>query len=784
MANNILKYTSKDYNSIFTDLVDAIPALTDLWTSREDGDPGIVLVKLMSALGDMISYNFDKQALEYYAPTVTQRKNAQKLFNLVGYNMHWYRAAVTQITVTNKSTMPEYIVYLKQVVDIANSDLPDSSTSGADSKESEIDKVITEYKNAFGVSATDPNTICVPPVINTSGDIEIPNSMLDAINNGVDFSEYENYGYSNSLRRFSLPESATPWESFKVACQVVYSYWQRDNAYLLRTFIADPNRSLEVYSNDSSGIVYSLIPTTEGHVTNNVYEPTLSILPYEPTNLKAIQGYLCSTTFTTSQLKDGCFYVPDSNLDETYMYLSYQTTEGNNTVDVPIFISKSDNLLLETDGELHFQFKVDEFDYPYIELSSYWKTFIGDSNVTFTFYYFRTLGKNGVITNNYLTRMNSGSQYLATVTNLANTEYVVDSDGNIICAPGFNPQTAGEAYIDSQNYIMTYYTLVTIYDFQRYSKRLAGISNSFACDGQYAEDLNKEIKKTCNSYTKAQLLNILGNLPVLQSKSREDLAQYLYNIRKINADYKDNCVTYEQAQHPSETASGNAPKEFEKYNIQIYPIWEDYVTKSEETGVDIAIYNNLLTSPPETPDGPYMLYRIYNPEDDPDINPDSYAIATYLDNEFDKCKIVNRLPKYTAVRVFPWRLCGTLHLTKSVSQEEGNNIIQNVINTLRTVYAPENMTMGEKINYMSLIDVVMSSDSRIRYFDAGIGDKKLIDFENLNPIASGTYFKTESYFNPISIMRYVQRWDELVNTNSPYYNYITIDPAYIQTSYF
>ena len=75
MANGILKYTSRDYDSIKTDLIDSISSLTDLWTSRNDGDPGIVLVKLMSALGDMISYNFDKQALEYYAPTVTQRKN-------------------------------------------------------------------------------------------------------------------------------------------------------------------------------------------------------------------------------------------------------------------------------------------------------------------------------------------------------------------------------------------------------------------------------------------------------------------------------------------------------------------------------------------------------------------------------------------------------------------------------------------------------------------------------------------------------------------------------------
>ena len=126
MANEYLKYTSKDYNSIYTDLVSAIPSITDLWTNTEDGDPGIVLVKLMSALGDMLSYNMDKQALEYYSSTVTQRKNAAKLFNLIGYKMHWYRSATNRISVTNNIVTPlvyqavadyrSYLVY----VDIPN----------------------------------------------------------------------------------------------------------------------------------------------------------------------------------------------------------------------------------------------------------------------------------------------------------------------------------------------------------------------------------------------------------------------------------------------------------------------------------------------------------------------------------------------------------------------------------------------------------------------------------------------------------------------------------------
>ena len=78
MSNSYLQYTSKDYDSIYKDLTDSISGISDTWTSREDSDPGIVLDKLMSALGDMLSYNMDKQSLEYYGPTVKQRKNATK----------------------------------------------------------------------------------------------------------------------------------------------------------------------------------------------------------------------------------------------------------------------------------------------------------------------------------------------------------------------------------------------------------------------------------------------------------------------------------------------------------------------------------------------------------------------------------------------------------------------------------------------------------------------------------------------------------------------------------
>lgn len=101
-----LSLTDRDYISIFEDLKNAIPDVSQVWNSNDESDPGIVLVKLMSMLGDMLSYNQDKQALEVFPETVTQRKNAAQIFRLIGYKMHWYRSARCSVTLTNTNASP------------------------------------------------------------------------------------------------------------------------------------------------------------------------------------------------------------------------------------------------------------------------------------------------------------------------------------------------------------------------------------------------------------------------------------------------------------------------------------------------------------------------------------------------------------------------------------------------------------------------------------------------------------------------------------------------------
>lgn len=798
MANGILKYTSRDYDSIKSDLIDSISSLTDLWTSRNDGDPGIVLVKLMSALGDMLSYNFDKQALEYYGPTVTQRKNAAKLFELIGYHMHWYRSAMTTLSLMYKPELPDYLVYCKVATECYQ--------DGQLIDRGKLMDTYYGYRLMFNMDVkpygdqSRIQTISVPPITGITQEyvvesISLPDKLLEEFSGndprpGVDPVT----GQGLTIIINGEPDITTTSESdmkdnaqfqddalvFGQLSIKVYDSWIKSNPAGIHTYLADPLKTLEVYSQESGNSIYSLVPTTNhGALENGNYPPTLLLYPYQETKAMALQGYLCSTTFTSNQLKDNRFYVPDSFLDEDHMYVSYTTVITGTLQQKTVFLERTENLLTVVeptrDGEqlIYFQFGVDDFDYPYIELSSYWDSILPQDGVTFTFYYFKTSGSLGNITKNYLTRINTSyGQSVQVMGNTDNNEYLVDSNGITISSPGSDPQTAGEAYKDSINYIMTYNTLVTIYDFTRYTRRQPGIYNALSIDRQRSDDLNGILRSTCDSYTEQQLRDILGPnvsyIPGIETdNARQKMADCLYNIKRVIADYRQCPVTVEQA------SSGIQPNpEYRQYGLEIYPVVGNFLTRDSE-GADVAT----LTRDVDSKKFSYYLYKINTPEDG--VTPEGYKIATQLSNSYNDCRIVNVLPSFTACRVFNWRCCGVLHLTKAVSEADAKNIIKNVVNKLSSVYNSGNVEFGKKLTYMEVIDTILSADSRIRYFDAGLGDKKLISFEDIESSEDNKYFNIEAYFNDESLMRYVQTYGELESDTNPYRGYLTVDPTYI-----
>lgn len=94
--------------------------MSERWdpTSTNETDPGIVLLKVLTAIADKLNYNIDKNTLEAFMPSATQEESMRKLCEMMGYNIKYYQSATvdvtfqyhgeTDITSTTKIFIPKY----------------------------------------------------------------------------------------------------------------------------------------------------------------------------------------------------------------------------------------------------------------------------------------------------------------------------------------------------------------------------------------------------------------------------------------------------------------------------------------------------------------------------------------------------------------------------------------------------------------------------------------------------------------------------------------------------
>ena len=95
-----LSYVNKDFQSVYVELLDLVKELSYRWdpTISNESDPGVILLKLNALIADKCNYNIDKNVLECFPLSVTQDANARQLYEQLGYYMHWYRGAETDIS--------------------------------------------------------------------------------------------------------------------------------------------------------------------------------------------------------------------------------------------------------------------------------------------------------------------------------------------------------------------------------------------------------------------------------------------------------------------------------------------------------------------------------------------------------------------------------------------------------------------------------------------------------------------------------------------------------------
>lgn len=108
LAATKLSPTHKDYYQIWNELLDLAKKLSERWdpTSTNESDPGIVLLKVATALTDKLNYNIDKNILEAFMPSAAQEESMRKLCDMMGYSMKYYRSATTLVSITHTGEEP------------------------------------------------------------------------------------------------------------------------------------------------------------------------------------------------------------------------------------------------------------------------------------------------------------------------------------------------------------------------------------------------------------------------------------------------------------------------------------------------------------------------------------------------------------------------------------------------------------------------------------------------------------------------------------------------------
>lgn len=622
LSNNNLnktRYTHRDYNSIKEDLINAIPSLTQEWTSREESDPGIVLIKLMSMFGDTLSYNVDKIALELYIQTVSQRKNCAKILELLGYKMHWYISG-------------RVMAHVRLLVSQDEEGNPDRV-------------VLSPYKTTFVAGKT---RYTVTNQGKGSGDIDI---------------------------------------------------WSDQTA----------------------------VP------------------------VMLIEGTPVVQSFTKDDLINNRYYFNSSNIDETEILLTI-----SNISSTQISCKLVDNLyLVSSSSIIYYEFNIDEYDRPYIELAEGWEDIAGSDTAEFSITYILSSGSLGNISNNAFTNVydasGTGSVRNLVISNLSNitkygTSYQSENNIETYNSPGKDPQTVDDARKESSNYVFTHDTLVTSSDFEKACKREQGITVSKLVDAQVIINDLLNLDDVCN-----RALDKFPKIEV-QEESLEDpetietheylaayqvimyLAyhnfdpewNYYYSSPKVqntvwSLQSSTNSDPYNRIfWNPIETYTGDGVS----HNFTINQPYTDLSVVNID-GVPTNKYNYdkssgviSFTTPPKS-GSIITIHKSYGAE-----SPGYYPykvnnnILLSVRELLKKLQMLNVKVDFGTMKLFPFKVKGTLHLVEPISPDETLQVVRIVDNALHEAYYPDQHPVGEKPNFIELVDIIQNSDIKIKYFDA------------------------------------------------------------------
>ena len=104
-SNRDINYLSKDFDSIKSDLIDYVKRhFPNDWRDFNDASGGMAILEMMAYVGDVLSFNIDRQVNEAYINRAVETKNIVSLAENFGYQPRNNTAAVVTLAVSAEFT--------------------------------------------------------------------------------------------------------------------------------------------------------------------------------------------------------------------------------------------------------------------------------------------------------------------------------------------------------------------------------------------------------------------------------------------------------------------------------------------------------------------------------------------------------------------------------------------------------------------------------------------------------------------------------------------------------
>ena len=479
-------------------------------------------------------------------------------------------------------------------------------------------------------------------------------------------------------------------------------------------------------TNTSRVITYNILPMTNTYgasesrsrravITDNLDvfadADAVKLKPGEFVTRVAIEGELRNYSVSVKQVKENNYIItlPSQHIDTTALWIKARSSQNADDFLATQWIQVTSPAEFVT-PEPRFAVTYDSYSNAQVQISNYLNQLEDYDDNYLTVYWIDCSGVIGCVGTDVLTNFlpaksaNESAAEKLTISNLSNTVELP----NTYTVTGRSPETAKEAYFNSRNYINTFDSLVTLPDFNRFLKREAGVDTGLVIDCQKALEINLSIYNNKN-LTDGQ-------------KAKQYITNYDFPAGDPIYDWKSVLgLNFD----PSDPQKFVFATNFKTYTAMCFAIHNDF--KDSRWGRGQTSTAQISRTKQFDRYKPPLMFI--------DAVKRDYAPLQAMSVELE----------FGYLRVFKFRVVGTIRPLKPVSQDVANNILALVKEALSIYYAPANRELGVKPNISEIIDIVESADSRIRHFDPGSLKTECIVWDDCDI----------DYFNPISFARYV-----------------------------